>query len=123
MVRWRPSSGIGIVRDGAETGTFRRLGIGGMINQRVLDIRLFDSSGVEAGSTESSASSPAVGKGMPDALSRVPVLFGTGMGGAVADAAAEALSAALSSSLAENLGLGGMAGFLPKMGGPIPTYA
>ncbi len=91
-----------------------------MIGQRGKDEQLFCSSGV------ASASSPAVGKGMRDALSKVSVLFGAGMGGAITvsagiGSAAEASSASLSSSLAVNLGFGGMTGFLPKMGGPIPT--
>ena len=92
-----------------------------MFGQRGKDGQLFCSSGV------ASASSPAVGNGMRDALSKVSVLFGAGMGGAIAvstgiGSAAEASSAGFSSSLAINLGFGGMTGFLPKMGGPIPTY-
>ena len=41
-----------------------RLGFAGMINERVIDIHLFGTPGVEA---ESSVSSPAGGKGMLDA--------------------------------------------------------
>jgi hypothetical protein len=123
MVRWRPSSGIGTVREGADAGTTHRLRLAGKNCQREIDVRLFGPSGV---ATDSSASSPAVGKGMLDAFSRVSDLLGAGMGegitaSLVGGAAPGASSAAFSSSLAGNLGFGGTVGFLPKIGGPIPT--